>query len=53
MRRFNVVKNFLVVVEIRNVKNISMSRQPCEILQPPSFMEQGAMCKLLGNITTV
>jgi hypothetical protein len=42
MRKLNVTENFLVAVEIRSVKIISMFRQPLEVLQLLSFMKQGA-----------
>jgi hypothetical protein len=42
MRKLNVTENFLVVIEIRSVQKISMFRQPFEVLQLLSFMNQGA-----------
>jgi hypothetical protein len=42
MRKLNVTENFLVVIEIRSVKKISMFRQPFEVLHLSSFMNEGA-----------
>jgi len=53
MRKLNVTENFLVVVEIRSVKKISIFRQAFEVSQLSSFLKQGAILLQFKPLTAV